>query len=152
MVRAGYCHLGRISQYCAWEKSSVSWAIRITLLIPSSTDLSPRESQWTSLKGIRMTPSWYSSSLKNRMLQCLSNYNLEILVARCRRSSNPCLLAAKIATHQYVVYLVKCDLCNSGCVGYIKTALRGTVKRRHLFISIIPKTPLFQTISLNASI
>ena len=30
------------------------------------------------------------------MLQCLSNDNLEILAARCERSSNPCLLAASL--------------------------------------------------------
>ena len=34
--------------------------------------------------------------IKIRMLQCLSNDNLEILAARCERSSNPCLLAANL--------------------------------------------------------
>jgi len=54
-----------------------------------------------------------------------------------------------IVTQQCVVYLFKCDLCGAGYVEDTKGALRDTVKRRHLFTSIIPKniTLLFRPIS-----
>ena len=38
------------------------------------------------------------TNIKIKMLQCLSNDNLEILAARCKRPSRPCLLAASLRT------------------------------------------------------
>ena len=123
-TRTGYHHLGRISQKSvnAWERFSVSCGIRITLLTPLSTGLSPRESQWASLLDQDAAVTF------KRQLRDLSSKVPVFTRRKLKQDLSPREPKSNIVTQQCVAYLFQRVLCYASYVGYPKGHLHTRVE------------------------
>ena len=104
------------------ERFSVSCGIRITLLTPLSTGLSPRESQWASLL------DQDAAVTVKRQLRDLSSKVPVFTRRKLKQDLSPREPKSNIVTQQCVAYLFQRVLCYASYVGYPKGHLHTRVE------------------------